>query len=82
MSPAICVATSSAEAMLAFEAESIAAIRGAAGPITTPTAIPSTKNQRMTARSFIAAKSHRRDELRSPLNRNSEPVGGGYITPP
>lgn len=57
MPSAICMASSSAEAdvMLAFE-EGIAAIRGAAGPITTPTAIPTAKNQRMTARSFMARK--------------------------
>jgi hypothetical protein len=61
MPSAICMAfpAAVADVMLAVDAEGIAAIKGAAGPITTPTAIPNAKNQRMTARSFIAAKSHR-----------------------
>ena len=77
MPSAICMACpSAAGAMVAVRAEGAAAIGGAAGPITTPTAIPSAKNQRMAARSFMAAKSHRRDGLRSPMILNLEPVGG------
>ena len=77
MPSAICMACpSAAGAMVAARAEGAAAIGGAAGPITTPTAIPSAKNQRMAARSFMAAKSHRRDGLRSPMILNLEPVGG------
>src|SRR5437660_185662 len=78
MPSAICMVSSSvaADVMVAVRAEGAAAINGAAGPITTPTAIPSAKNQRMTARSFMAAKSHGRDGSRSPLILNSETVGG------
>jgi hypothetical protein len=42
--------------MLEVEAEGIAAIKGAVGPIATPAATPNAKNQRMTARSFMARK--------------------------
>jgi len=54
--------------MVVVGAEGTAAIKGAAGPVTTPTAIPNAKNQRKTARSFMAAKSHRQGGLRSPLD--------------
>jgi hypothetical protein len=58
MPSAICMAFSSfaADVMVAAGSVGIAAIKGAAGPITTPTAIPSAKNQRMTARSFMVRK--------------------------
>jgi hypothetical protein len=58
MSSGICMPLSSgaAEVMDAIGEESAAAIKGAAGPVTTPIAIPSANNQRMTARSFMARK--------------------------
>ena len=69
MPSGICMASSSAAAvvMVAVSAEAAAAINGAAGPIATPTAIPNAKNQRMTAGSFMAVKSHSRGSLRSPM---------------
>lgn len=75
MPSAISIASSSAEAdvMLALE-DGIAAIRGAAGPITIPTAIPNAKNQRMTARSFMVAKSQRQAALTSPVIVTSDPI--------
>ena len=78
MPSAICMASSSAEAdvMLALE-EGIAAIKGgAAGPITTPTAIPNAKNQRMTARSFMVRKIPQVGRIEKPSIPISEPVSG------
>jgi hypothetical protein len=67
---AICTASSSdaAGVIVAERAEGTAATNGAAGPITTPTAIPSAKNQRMTARSFITAKIPHARRLEKPLD--------------
>ena len=62
--------------VVAVTEEGTAAIRGAAGPIATPAAIPSTSNQRMTGRNFMAAKSHGRGGLRSPVIVISDPVCG------
>lgn len=77
MPSAICMASLSAAAavMAAVRAGGAAAINCAAGPMKTPIAIPSAKNQRMTARNFMAAKFHGRDGLRSPLVLNSATVG-------
>jgi hypothetical protein len=67
---AICMASSSAAAaiMVAVRGEYPAAINGAAGPITTPTAIPSARNQRMTARSFMARKIPQVGRIEKPLD--------------
>jgi len=74
MPSAICKASSSvvADVMLAIEAEGIAASKGAAGPITTPTAIPNAKNQRMTARSFIIRKVSQVGRVEKALDPNFE----------
>jgi hypothetical protein len=55
MPSGICMASSSA-ALVVMVADAAAAINGAVGPITTPTATPSAKNQRMTVLSFMDAK--------------------------
>lgn len=75
MPSAICMAFSPTDVMLALEG-GIAAIRGAAGPITIPTAIPNAKNQRMRVVTFMAAKSHRLGGLRSPAIVTSNPISG------
>lgn len=68
MPSAICMAPSSGAAgvMVAIGEEGTAAIKGAAGPITTPTAIPSANNQRMPARSFMARKIPQVERIEKP----------------
>src|SRR6516225_11686247 len=79
MASAISMASSSAAAAImdiAVTAEGIATIRGAAGPIATPTAIPSANKRRTTARIFMAPKSHKEGGLRSPVGVISKPING------
>ena len=78
MPSVICMTSSPVAGIVAVatSVEAAAAITGAAGPITTPTEIPSAKSQRMTAGSFMATKSHRRCGLRSPMTPISDAVDG------